>query len=41
MSHPKETVEFMDGESALLKEHDITKQGHSEITAIGKALGLT
>jgi hypothetical protein len=24
-----------------LKEHDITKQGHSEITAIGKALGLT
>jgi hypothetical protein len=41
MSQSKETVEFMDGESAPLKAHDITTHGYFEITAIDNALGLT
>jgi hypothetical protein len=40
MSHPKEAVEFLDGESAVLKAHTITSHGQAEVTAIGNAPAL-
>ena len=40
MSHPKEAVEYLDGESAVLKAHAITTHGHAKVTAIGNTPGL-
>jgi hypothetical protein len=40
MSHPKEAVEFLDGESALFKAYAITTHGYAKVTAIGNAPGL-
>jgi len=40
ISHPKVAVEFLDGESAVLKAHTVTTHGHTKVTAIGNVPGL-
>lgn len=40
ISHPKVAVEFLDGESAVLKSHAITTHGHTKVTANGNTPDL-
>jgi hypothetical protein len=40
MSHPKEAVEFLDGESALFKAFAIKTHGHAKVNEIGNAPSL-